>query len=1066
MAATRDNSAVLSMRVLLILRILGGAVFLLLSAPAECQQYPFVEIPGLPDCSIPLATAAKGGGYWVAGCGVRTADLFYFDGSRFIGPVSVPIPNVRVNSVAQDGDGAIWLATTAGIYRVNQREVQKLADGAALEGFTQLSPSIFLAITGKSFSPTGEDSELLRFSEVNGKWRVETLLRNFPQTGLTLDHRGHVLYGCNQGFCEFNADDAIRWSPGQALAIKRYATHTAVHYPWNSTVMRDRSGCVWMRKRDTATYLCPGEEEAATLPAETVSLGPTSVLELLDGRIVLPSWSRMAMGRAGDLQVITLRNGYPGAPGRVSEEFPDGSVWLGGKSVLLNRLKMESWSVPEGLDGNTWSILRVGERMFAIAGESIQTLSKDRGRWFAFAKLPRGIHLIEGPGQTILAASLTEGVIQFNLDGQVLRRSSPVQVRHLARSGDGQFWAQENSLSQLVFAGRRILFKASGIPPGWDMKFDAADRLWTCSGDGVGYRDGSGWHSFALHPHSPEGDCSTLGSDRNGDVWYGAGGGLWFLRNPTQQKAVAQKLPGSGPDSFLSVDHRGWVWRGNQNGLFVADLDQAKQDVWLHLDRSSGLPAINMNQNSFLEDFDGSVWFGADNSIVHFTPPSDLLHPARAPTIFVSAFSWGGSPQVAQFVNGFRSNEKVIAYVGSLQFDRRGAIHLRYRILPQQTSWQPASGFDIPLGKLSWGAHKLEVQAQLMDGPWSETTAKSFQVLLPVWLSWPALLVYVAIGSSGAVGAYNWKNKRERRAAKILPALQEFRLAALSPELAQLHGSVLDSRFEVGRVLARGGFATVTEGRDRQQGRQSCAIKIFRQDLVDDDWLRRRFRQEVLALEKIRHPNVVKIYGHGTTPAGVPYLAMEFIDGPTLRELLEYRRPTLLEIASYLLQAGTALAEIHAHGICHRDLKPENFMIRRTASPEQDLVLIDFSIAIVKDPDKTMHGLSRAAGTIYYMAPEQSIGYADSSSDIYSLAKIVIEMMTGERLSKLLPDASMDLPKQVRDLLGRLQAGLSQNSIELISLALEFDPAHRPKDAAGFARKIAMDLRSQQQRTA
>ena len=94
---------------------------------------------------------------------------------------------------------------------------------------------------------------------------------------------------------------------------------------------------------------------------------------------------------------------------------------------------------------------------------------------------------------------------------------------------------------------------------------------------------------------------------------------------------------------------------------------------------------------------------------------------------------------------------------------------------------------------------------------------------------------------------------------------------------------------------------------------------------------------------------------------------MEFIEGATLRELLESDKLDSGRIPIYLRQAGRALDEIHAHGICHRDLKPENLMIRATAVPGEELVLIDFSIAIVKDPDETLHGLSRAAGTIYYM---------------------------------------------------------------------------------------------------
>lgn len=202
------------------------------------------------------------------------------------------------------------------------------------------------------------------------------------------------------------------------------------------------------------------------------------------------------------------------------------------------------------------------------------------------------------------------------------------------------------------------------------------------------------------------------------------------------------------------------------------------------------------------------------------------------------------------------------------------------------------------------------------------------------------------------------------------------------------------------------------------------------------------------------------IYGYGTTPQGTPYLAMEFIDGSTLRELLNTRRLAPREIARYLRQLGSALDEIHSRGVFHRDLKPENLMIRGVDTESGDLVLIDFSIAIVKDPDETIHGLSRAAGTLQYMAPEQAVGYADSSTDIYSLARIAIEMLTGQRLSQLLPDASMDLPRRVRELLSGLPTPLSTMGIQLISAALEFDPTRRPRSAGTFVEVIAEGLNS------
>jgi serine/threonine protein kinase len=92
------------------------------------------------------------------------------------------------------------------------------------------------------------------------------------------------------------------------------------------------------------------------------------------------------------------------------------------------------------------------------------------------------------------------------------------------------------------------------------------------------------------------------------------------------------------------------------------------------------------------------------------------------------------------------------------------------------------------------------------------------------------------------------------------------------------------------------------------------------------------------------------------------------------------------------------------------------------------------------------------------MAPEQAIGYADAATDIYSLAKVVVEMLAGERLATLLPDASMDLPERVSELLHRLYPKLSSESVDRIAAALQFDPARRPRDAAQFAEQIASDL--------
>lgn len=144
----------------------------------------------------------------------------------------------------------------------------------------------------------------------------------------------------------------------------------------------------------------------------------------------------------------------------------------------------------------------------------------------------------------------------------------------------------------------------------------------------------------------------------------------------------------------------------------------------------------------------------------------------------------------------------------------------------------------------------------------------------------------------------------------------------------------------------------------------------------DKAWVQRRFDQEVTALQQIRHPNVIPIYAKGTSPSGSPYLVMEFVEGRNLRAVLEAGALPPVRAARLLRQLADALEAMHSKSIWHRDVKPENIMIRNEGAPNEEPVLIDFSIAIVKDADETLHGLSRAAGTFDYMAPEQAIGYA------------------------------------------------------------------------------------------
>ena len=1036
------------------------------------QRYPVLQVPGAPHGIFTMMQDSESR-IWMG----TIDDVFCFDGVHFYSLRPYGFPKEFPNSFAEDGDGGIWIATQGtdatggngkgGLYRYKGGHVEKIFHGDGLS-VVAVDPGIVLASIGTEGEGHPVYGDLYRFQEKGSTWSFDRLLER-RVNHMKVDASGTTLFSCPAGWCEIPHPSVVEWRPGGSLEVQEHAGDHMIE-----RVLRDRFGCVWFRSEAAASYQCPDKPDIIPLPAlgydSSAHLDETS-----DGSIFL--LVNLTLGRPGNFHGAMTRNGIPDGL-ETAMVARDGTIWLGAESGLyrfMHPFQIEYWNSDHGLDG-AGAILKVGDQVFTAWG-AIQTLSKDRRHWTTLpgTEVLGAVGLAPGPGETMFAAGAS-GVFQLKTDGTIVARSERTEGgTSMDASIDGQVWLGDaihrSGIRRVSRQGNQLLLVPEQVPADRVpiLNDDVAhDALWSCDGKDLVFRHAQSWARITQKDGLLDFPCRTVASLPNGDVWMGYDNSrLALIHDPfSGHPAVrnysiqSDQLVANSYNQFLGVDGKGRIWRGSDTE-YVADAATAEAGEWLRLNEVDGLPSITANQNTFLADPDGSVWFASNSYIIHISLPEDFVTKFPAPQVFVAGYSLGNnSPVFAEGIGAIPHGSDVTVNLGSLQFDRRNGLHVRYRVLPDQSSWNSQTGLDIHLGKLRFGAHTIEVEAQLENGPWSTVRSRTFDVLRPVWLSWPAIAGCIAGILFLAGLTYRWRKRRLHREKTLLPAIGDWRLAALSPEIWNLSGTVIDERFEIGPVLARGGFATIAVGKDLQQD-CPCAIKIFRRELTDQEWIHRRFQQEVLALEKIGHPNVVRIYGHGTTASGSHFLAMELIEGETLREKLDRGQLTPQMTASYLQQTGSALEEIHRHGICHRDLKPENLMIRSHAKAGEDLVLIDFSIAIVKDPDVTMHGLSRAAGTIYYMAPEQSIGYADSSTDIYSLAKVVIEMLTGKRLSALLPDASMDLPERVRELLGGLHVGLGSAAIELISSALQFDPAQRPKNAGAFATQIAQDLQSE-----
>jgi serine/threonine protein kinase len=261
-------------------------------------------------------------------------------------------------------------------------------------------------------------------------------------------------------------------------------------------------------------------------------------------------------------------------------------------------------------------------------------------------------------------------------------------------------------------------------------------------------------------------------------------------------------------------------------------------------------------------------------------------------------------------------------------------------------------------------------------------------------------------------------------------------------------------------VLGRGAMGVIYQAHDPTIGRE-VAIKLIRADLLEGDdraeYLA-RFQREAQAAGRCMHPNIVAIYDFALHD-GNPFLAMEFVQGVNLAEVMRQRGPFAPDDAiAIILQMLDALGSAHAMGVVHRDVKPANVLLL----PDNRVKMMDFGIARFDTSDLTQHGTM--IGTLNYMSPEQCRGEeVDARGDLFSAGAVLYEMLLGTR-----PFAGRDASEVMYRLLNEPPADIDTlpgaATHDGLAMVLRRALAKAPQDRFASAQEMAAALRIAPQR--
>lgn len=754
-------------------------------------------------------------------------------------PVTAGLGNLNVNCIAQDRTGYLWVGTENGLYRYDGRQfrqfgtadglhghvIQSLfsgADGTLLVGTTT---GIYFERQDGRFGQIHAPAPVTDFSE-----RIGTVFTAMAQdrvitadrSGAFLLHRtaqddwiaqpmylegkaiwsvlaapdGSLWYGCDADLC--------RLQNGKTSHMR-----TALNLPdgpWLHLLLA-HNGHIWMRSSNHLGELIPAENrfELHDLPGASNDAPYTELTEDAKGRIVASQGPALGLWENGRWRMVTAMNGLTRYD--ISELFVDreGSLWIGvighGLVRWVGQDRWEAYTETNGLsDDIVWATLRDRSGRLWIGTESGLDLlapgANSPQPWRSpDIKTDRAVSLAESADGNVWMGSASGNLVR--IDPQTLAGTQwkiPEVYRVLSDDQDHIWVATDGGLYVANAAAgdhtpRLVEDPAFAHPHqrftdlSLEIKPDKTDCLWAASDGGVFRMDQSGWHRIdpGLSGVSP----IQIAAGTDDTLWAtGAFPGVQRLKisgdRVVESEHVVRPSLLSERVVSLAVDHRGWLWVGQDAGLSVFD-----GHTWRSFTQDDGLIWNDTDSYALAEDPDGSMWIGTSGGLSHLMQPQVVSTGPPAAPVF-SEVNFGAIAIANESEVPWSAGTLAIG-LASINFRDSSHIRIRYRLLGEEPDWVETTESSVRYPRLEPGAYRFQAEAvDAATGAVSAVKEISFVVTPLWWQSGPLRLALILALALGVVLAWRWSVHLLVRQKHLLEQAVQRRTEDLEQEKSEL----------------------------------------------------------------------------------------------------------------------------------------------------------------------------------------------------------------------------------------------------------------------------------------